>query len=113
MGIRQSEKNFFPKKILSIDLFNLRNTLILLVKIFSNCSYENNIENLFISKNFEIIEPIFEVKQYPEAVLVGIELPNTIGKLRVVSEQLLTEGYFLIEEKTYPGFLKLIYFKKG
>ena len=68
---------------------------------------------MFISKNFEIIKPISEVKQYPEAVLVGIELPNTIGKLRVVSEQLLTEGYFLIEEETYPGSLKLLYFKKG
>ncbi len=78
-----------------------------------NCSFESNIENLFISKNFEIIKPIFEVKEYPEAALLGIELPNTIGKLRVVSEQLLNEGYFLIEEKTYPGSLKLLYFKKG
>ena len=53
------------------------------------------------------------MKKYPEAALVGIELPNTIGKLRIVAEQLLNEGYFLIEEKTYPGSLKLLYFKKG
>ena len=78
-----------------------------------NCSYENNIENLFISQQFEKIEAISEVKKYPEAALVGIELPNTIGKLRIVAEQLLNEGYFLIEEKTYPGSLKLLYFKKG
>ena len=40
-------------------------------------------------------------------------MPNTIGQLRIVSEQLIDEGYMLISEKTYEGSLKLLYFEKG
>ena len=39
-------------------------------------------------------------------------MPNTIGQLRIVSEQLINEGYILISEKTYEGSLKVLYFEK-
>ena len=78
-----------------------------------DCGVKNNIDNLYISKQFEKVEPFSDIKNYPTAVLVGIELPNTIGQLRIVSEQLIDEGYMLISEKTYEGSLKLLYFEKG
>tara|TARA_B100000900_G_scaffold122480_1_gene103354 strand:- start:4220 stop:5605 length:1386 start_codon:yes stop_codon:yes gene_type:complete len=77
------------------------------------CGVKNNIINLYISENFEKVEPLSEIKNYPTVVLIGIELPNTIGQLRIVSEQLIDEGYMLISEKTYEGSLKLLYFEKG
>lgn len=78
-----------------------------------NCGVKNNIINLYISEKFEKAEPFSEIKNYPTAILIGIELPNTIGQLRIVSEQLIDEGYMLISEKTYEGSLKLLYFEKG
>ena len=78
-----------------------------------DCGVKNNIDNLYISKQFEKVEPFSDIINYPTAILVGIELPNTIGQLRILSEQLIDEGYILISEKTYEGSLKLLYFEKG
>ena len=77
-----------------------------------NCQIDNNINNLYISQQFEKVEPISEIKNFQTAILVGIELPNTIGQLRIVSEQLINEGYMLILERTYEGSLKLLYFER-
>ena len=78
-----------------------------------DCGLKNNIDNIYISSQFEKVEPISEIKNYPTTILIGIELPNTIGQLRIVSEQLINEGYILISEKTYEGSLKVLYFEKG
>lgn len=78
-----------------------------------DCGVKNNIDNLYISRQFEKVEPFSEIKNYPTAILIGIELPNTIGQLRIVSQQLINEGYILISEKTYEGSLKVLYFEKG
>jgi hypothetical protein len=77
------------------------------------CSFESNINNLFIQKNDEKIELIKEVQNFQKIILIGIELPNTNGQLRIVSNQLIDNGYLSNEEKTYPGYLKLLYFTKG
>tara|TARA_B100000902_G_C27262927_1_gene891846 strand:- start:999 stop:1595 length:597 start_codon:yes stop_codon:yes gene_type:complete len=78
-----------------------------------DCGLKNNIDNIYISRQFEKVEPFSEIKNYPTTILIGIELPNTIGQLRIVSEQLINEGYILISEKTYEGSLKVLYFEKG
>jgi hypothetical protein len=78
-----------------------------------DCGVKNDIDNLYISKQFEKVEPFSTIANYPTAILIGIELPNTIGQLRIVSEQLIDEGYMLISENTYEGTLKLLYFEKG
>ena len=78
-----------------------------------DCGVKNDIDNLYISKQFEKVDPFSTITNYPTAILIGIELPNTIGQLRIVSEQLIDEGYMLISENTYEGTLKLLYFEKG
>ncbi len=78
-----------------------------------DCGVKNDIDNLYISKQFEKVEPFSTIANYPTAILIGIELPNTIGQLRIVGEQLIDEGYMLISENTYEGTLKLLYFEKG
>ena len=60
-----------------------------------DCDVKNDIDNLYISKQFEKVEPFSTITNYPTAILIGIELPNTIGQLRIVSEQLIDEGYSL------------------
>ena len=64
------------------------------------CSFESNINNLFIQKNDEKIELIKEVQNFQKIILIGIELPNTNGQLRIVSNQLIDNGYLSNEEKT-------------
>jgi len=77
------------------------------------CSFESNINNLFIQHNDEKIEPIKEIQNFQEIILVGIELPNTSGQLRLIINQLIDEGYRAKDEKTYSGYLKLLYFTEG
>ena len=77
------------------------------------CSFESNINNLFIQHNDEKIEPIKEIQNFQEIILVGIELPNTSGQLRLIVNQLIDEGYHAKDEKTYSGYLKLLYFTEG
>lgn len=77
------------------------------------CSVRLNIENLFIQKDNENLKVINKVKEYPEVVLIGIELPNTNGQYRIVSKQLLKENYYIVDEKLFPGYVKAIYFDEG
>ena len=77
------------------------------------CSTRFNIENLFIQKDNENLKVINKVKEYPNVVLIGIELPNTKGQYRIVSKQLLKENYYIVDEKLFPGYVKAIYFDEG
>ena len=76
------------------------------------CSVRINIDNLFIQKDNENLDVINQVKEYPEVVLIGIELPNTQGQYRIVSKQLLEENYYIVDEKIFPGYVKAVYFNR-
>ena len=77
-----------------------------------NCSMKFNIDNLYVQKDNETMTEIKEIKNHSEIYLLGIELPNTLGQIRIITQQLTQEGFILIEEQTFPGYIKLFYFNK-
>ena len=77
-----------------------------------NCSMKLSIDNLYVQKDNETMEEIKEIKNHSEIYLLGIELPNTLGQIRIITQQLTQEGFVLIEEQTFPGYIKLIYFNR-
>ncbi len=78
-----------------------------------NCSMTINIDNLYIQEDNKNMREIDEIKNYYEIYLLGIELPNTTGQVRIITQQLTQENFKLIEEKTFPGFIKMFYFNRG
>ena len=75
----------------------------------NNCGVSHDIINLIIQVDGRILN---ETPAQKDVFLVGVELPETEGQLRIVEKQLIKNEYSLISETTFDDGMKLLQFEK-